>query len=464
MSNKKPGLKTRCISALHSRLRVVSPRMRRIQLWLAACAIILAVGIIVNLSLLMQTYGNMSQTSQDYEKCQQATQTLQETSDLLTSCARRFVSSGEPSFLEEYLTEVSDRDSRGQALKTLRSLAQSPGAISALQEANLHSNQLAETELYALRLASDAYGYKNAPQDIRNVSISEQDDALSNDQKIELASELVYGDAYAQKKFAIREKTQSCSELLVGSLRADLDQYNANIDIFLSILYVSVVTLLLVVLTEIFSANYLLLWPISLHEASIRDDQPLVPSGAKELRTLTDAYNYMYEKNHTKTASLQFEAHNDALTGLLNRGAYDQLITLQKRTSALILVDVDNFKQFNDEFGHEMGDAVLIEVAATLYSSFRSTDYICRIGGDEFAVIMTNANPNLRDVIAHKVEKVAAFLHDTSNGLPSVGISVGIAFGDASSTEDGLFKQADNALYETKRQGRDGYTFADETR
>ncbi|MDO4806985.1 MAG: GGDEF domain-containing protein, partial [Coriobacteriales bacterium] len=266
-------------------------------------------------------------------------------------------------------------------------------------------------------------------------------------------------DAYNKKKFSIRENTQSCSELLVGSLRNELDQYNSRIDMLLFALYVSVIVLLLVVLFEIFATNFLLLWPISLHEASIRDDEPLVPGGAKELRTLTDAYNYMYEKNHTKTASLQYEAHNDALTGLLNRGAYDELIFLHKRNSALILVDVDNFKQFNDEFGHEMGDAVLVEVAATLYASFRSSDYICRIGGDEFAVIMTNAHPELQEVIGHKIEKVAAFLRDTSNGLPSVSISVGIAFGDASSTDDGLFKQADEALYETKRRGRDGYTF-----
>jgi diguanylate cyclase (GGDEF)-like protein len=199
-----------------------------------------------------------------------------------------------------------------------------------------------------------------------------------------------------------------------------------------------------------------------MHETSIRDGKPLVPGGARELRTLTDAYNDMYERNNTTTESLRYEARNDALTGLLNRGAYDELLFLHKRSSALILVDIDYFKQFNDEFGHEMGDAILIEVAATLYASFRSNDYVCRIGGDEFAVIMTNATPDLRDVIAHKIDKVAAFLHDTSNGLPSVNISVGVAFGNPQSTEDGLFKEADTALYDTKRRGRNGYTFANE--
>lgn len=459
MTDKTKGLKKRVTSALYSRLKTVSPRMRRIQIVCAALAIILVVGIIANLGLLMQTYGKVSKTSQDYENCQIAARDLQDTSDYLTSCARHYVMSGELSFLEEYLDEVNVKDTRGKAIQTLRSHAQSSEAIKALEDANLHSNQLAQTEHKALRLAADAYGLADLPKELKNTSISKEDNSLSNEEKAKRAYDLVYGDAYNKKKFSIRENTQSCSELLVGSLRNELDQYNSRIDMLLFVLYVSVIVLLLVVLFEIFATNFLLLWPISLHEASIRDDEPLVPGGAKELRTLTDAYNYMYEKNHTKTASLQYEAHNDALTGLLNRGAYDELIFLHKRNSALILVDVDNFKQFNDEFGHEMGDAVLVEVAATLYASFRSSDYICRIGGDEFAVIMTNAHPELQEVIGHKIEKVAAFLRDTSNGLPSVSISVGIAFGDASSTDDGLFKQADEALYETKRRGRDGYTF-----
>ena len=168
----------------------------------------------------------------------------------------------------------------------------------------------------------------------------------------------------------------------------------------------------------------------------------------------------MYEKNQTKTSSLYHEAHVDALTGMLNRASYDELLFEHRHHCALILVDIDNFKKFNDEYGHEMGDAILIEVSATLFGSFRSTDHICRIGGDEFAVIMTEADPDMREAIERKLEKVSVFLRDTSNGLPSVTISVGVAYGTATSTVDEIFLAADGALYETKRQGRDGRTFA----
>jgi diguanylate cyclase (GGDEF)-like protein len=124
-----------------------------------------------------------------------------------------------------------------------------------------------------------------------------------------------------------------------------------------------------------------------------------------------------------------------------------------------MLVDVDYFKHFNDDYGHDMGDAILIEVAATLYASFRSTDHVCRIGGDEFAVIMVNVGPELRDVIAHKIGQVTAFLRDTSNGLPAVTISVGVAFGDGNCSDDELFRRADEALYSVKQRGRDGFAF-----
>ena len=105
---------------------------------------------------------------------------------------------------------------------------------------------------------------------------------------------------------------------------------------------------------------------------------------------------------------------------------------------------------------------MLIEVAATLYASFRTSDHICRIGGDEFAVIMTNTESSLKEVIRTKIDKVATFLRDTSNGLPSVTISVGVAFGNPRSSEDSLFKAADSALYETKRNGRDGLSFSND--
>ena len=462
MSDRLTALKDRMARALLNSLRKVSPRMHNVELVIAVVSAALVVAILFAIGFVHSTYARANRINKQYEECQKAAQDLQETSDYLTEEVRAFVSTGDRTHMDNYLFELESNDRRGKALDVLRSHANSAAATKALEEARTQSNELAQTELRAMRLTAEAYGMEDLPRQIITAHLSDVEAALNKSRKLAFANELVNRNAYTLKKFAIKEHGQACSTLLINELQVRLEENNDLLSTYIIALQVSVVALLIVMLVETLSTRFLLLWPISMHETSIRDGKPLVPGGARELRTLTDAYNDMYERNNTTTESLRYEARNDALTGLLNRGAYDELLFLHKRSSALILVDIDYFKQFNDEFGHEMGDAILIEVAATLYASFRSNDYVCRIGGDEFAVIMTNATPDLRDVIAHKIDKVAAFLHDTSNGLPSVNISVGVAFGNPQSTEDGLFKEADTALYDTKRRGRNGYTFANE--
>ena len=95
-------------------------------------------------------------------------------------------------------------------------------------------------------------------------------------------------------------------------------------------------------------------------------------------------------------------------------------------------------------------------VAGELKASFRSDDIISRIGGDEFSVIMKNADSRIKDIVLNKVRTAAERLRDPGDGLPSITLSVGIAFGDRENPAGDIFKDADTALYRVKRQGRDG--------
>ena len=154
-------------------------------------------------------------------------------------------------------------------------------------------------------------------------------------------------------------------------------------------------------------------------------------------------------------------APHDPLTGLVNRSAFDHLKQiLQARSGpvALLLVDVDNFKQINDGWGHDVGDKVLKEVARLLGESFRNTDCPARIGGDEFAVILPDMTPERRELIERKVAGMNASLTHPSQGLPPVSLSVGGAFSPQGFTDD-LYKKADLALYEVKEHGRCGCRF-----
>ena len=123
---------------------------------------------------------------------------------------------------------------------------------------------------------------------------------------------------------------------------------------------------------------------------------------------------------------------------------------------ALILVDVDYFKSINDTYGHAIGDKVLRKVAEILQKSFRSVDIICRIGGDEFVVVMTRANSTMRQLVLNKIARANELLQHPKDGLPPVSLSVGVAFSDRENPKGDIFTDADEALYRVKEAGRNG--------
>ena len=102
---------------------------------------------------------------------------------------------------------------------------------------------------------------------------------------------------------------------------------------------------------------------------------------------------------------------------------------------------------------------MLKKVASTLTRCFRSEDYVCRIGGDEFVVLMLHSDSDQRDLIISRVKKINSILSTGEDGLPPVTVSVGAAHGRNTSYPEQLFEHADRALYETKRGGKNGYTF-----
>ena len=174
-----------------------------------------------------------------------------------------------------------------------------------------------------------------------------------------------------------------------------------------------------------------------------------------ELRYLASTYNKMFEQTRQDQDQLSYEATHDSLTGLYNRSAFERFReTLDMTRSAMLLVDLDYFKNVNDTYGHDVGDLALKKTAEVLLSSFRSEDFVCRIGGDEFAVIMVHAGSELRELVERKVGEANRRLGEQRDGLPTLSLSVGVAFGDRENPTEDIFKDADTALYKAKNAGR----------
>ena len=119
------------------------------------------------------------------------------------------------------------------------------------------------------------------------------------------------------------------------------------------------------------------------------------------------------------------------------------------------MIDVDHFKQFNDQYGHDAGDQVLRMIAKEIQLSVRGYDIACRYGGEELAVIMAGCTAEAAQVRLEEMrEKIAALeLSHNAQALPRVTVSVGVADGAELSPEE-LLKRADACLYKAKRLGR----------
>ena len=151
---------------------------------------------------------------------------------------------------------------------------------------------------------------------------------------------------------------------------------------------------------------------------------------------------------------------HDNLTGVMGRDGYDVIMSsLDPEGVCLVLVDTDNFRDINDRYGHETGDRILLKIARALKRNFRQSDSICRMGGDEFVVIMQCGDSDLHLLVTTAVDEVNRELSDTSDGLPPASVSAGIADGSLASDPVTLFEYADRAMYECKREGKSGYRF-----
>jgi len=165
---------------------------------------------------------------------------------------------------------------------------------------------------------------------------------------------------------------------------------------------------------------------------------------------------------------LLYQAQMDVLTGLYNKATVQAMIIdylrksrLQNKNQALFIIDIDGFKEVNDHFGHLFWDAVISDLAYCIQNSFRKSDIVGRIGGDEFIVLFKNITTE--EFIIKKAQELIKLLQRkyTSNSTNyKVSASIGIVVSPLYGTQfDDLFQKADHALYYVKEHGKNNFHF-----
>lgn len=431
-------------------------------------AIITAVVFAAVIFLLLSVSAHFKLVNASIDKflvSQKSSKMIQDSASYLTEQARLFVITHETEYAESYLREKNVDRSRERALEQLQTVCSTDDlAYLRLQIAQSQAENLISVEIYAIKLVYESLkdsmkkqGMK-LPESIKSVNLREVDENLSPEKLQSLALNTLFGDGYLIYKKRVDENcnltVRDIEKEITSELKLNSDSLGDSLE-FMRILMI----LLLIVLAAVFiSFNILILRVLKKFIKAIQKDERLPYEGSSELKFFADTYNSIYEIKAQNEKELLFNAEYDALTGILNRRAYEQICKKcaeEKDKIALLLIDMDNFKNINDTYGHSGGDEALKALAKHLKETFRLGDYVCRIGGDEFAVVLRGIKAKADEAIVRKIRYINELLADLDGGIRHVSVSAGAAMSDEGFTKE-LSEKADKALYYTKEHGRAG--------
>ena len=305
-----------------------------------------------------------------------------------------------------FTTEL-EVDRRGKdVLAKLKANGASQNALNLIQSAANSADYMLNNQLNAIALTTAVYPLPDIPQlkPLRLPPLSEEDSALSDEQKLEKATYLLLSDKYSQEKSNVSTGVNQC----VGALQADSGREttiaNSQINWFRIGLWASV-SGALILLVAVFVVLYLGLHKPLVNAARlIGSDKPLEENkGFHEIRALSSAYNRIMKRRDFLDGQLRAAAEKDALTGLGNRYSFDKIMDRvfansdDHRTVTYFIFDINYLKETNDNEGHEAGDRLIIMASDIIRDCFRDSDgnNCFRLGGDEFASVVIGENEEM---------------------------------------------------------------------
>lgn len=407
----------------------------------------------------------LENTTEQYMQCESSVKKFQEGLNTLTTQVRLYVMTGEKKYLDSYFQEKNVIRSRENAVEELKDLFPETDSIKNIETAYQASGVLMSKDFYAMRLVADAQEMQVAamPKEVAEVALSSEDQALSSQEKMDLARSIVSDDEYQKAKIRVYTNVNYCMDDLITNTQNDQGRAATVFKDLYRKQVIGVSLLVVLLLVSSLIVRQLIVNPLASYNESIEQDETFPVIGAAELRKLAKTYNKVYAENQETRETqklIRHEAEHDGLTDLLNRGSFNKLIPIYSQGEtpfALILADIDEFKHVNDTYGHSMGDEVIKRVANQLKSTFREIDYVCRVGGDEFAIIVVDVSESQKSFVDERLTELKENLAKPEGNLPVVTMSIGVAFSDRENPEDTIYKDADKVLYDVKEHGKNNY-------
>lgn len=405
-------------------------------------AVLIFLSLILLSEVLNKKFENVQEAIETANSCEHASNIIKDVSNDLSEKAYFFVMTHNPIYMEEYVNEKFITKQRELAEERIENLPKvSESTIMRLKVAINQASSLSYIELYAMKLASMTLDSVKVPDQVKNQYIRKEHISMDKAEQQEIAQQIIFDQGYLDSKKRVNENCASIIDEIESNVKVRLNNEARSLRSHLLFLDITIIILFIISsLFSIFTWN-LVLRPLGSHVHSIKNKESLKIIGSRELRYLAETYNDVHEY--------------DPLTRIYNRRAFDEICNKSqeaKNSIALLLVDLDNFKTINDSFGHAKGDYVLQAVATLLSSFFKSDGDVARIGGDEFAVVLSEYYAITPDFMTNRIELINKELKDLVE-VKGVSISAGLAYSTKGYSKE-LYENADKALYHVKNHGK----------
>lgn len=446
-------------------------RVSSLSTWMLCLGLLLFFAMLFGLYHVHKNYEKVLSESENYVFAQKDIQDLKNSLDRLTEDARQFILTHDYSFVRLYFQEKREMLKQSAIEKDLNVRLGGVDSTVTLIVDSVYENAffLYEREIKSICLVCRALGIdeNELEEELRDVVLSEVEEGISGIEADQFAYDLLFGHEYSSMKHLVNERlVVAANQIFLHTHQRRINNNRVfHVYIIRQIVLSAVFTALIV--TAFILIALIIIRPLNTYVKCIRDNEPLENICAgEELRYLANTYNNMFQMNRTVREELKRQASYDAVSGLRNRMSFEQRCAYYKGVDdaiALLIVDVDKFKDINDSYGHEIGDIALKHVASLLKGMLRKSDKAFRIGGDEFAVIMVGFDESDKKFLSMKVQEMNETLqHPLSKDFPRLSVSAGAAFSSQGYNSE-MYSHADSALYITKQNGRCGLTFYEST-
>ena len=422
-----------------------------------AIVLLFSFGVDVTNRLVRQRYDQTVASQQALIACNNASKVFQQQSDGLTLYVNNYVETGSTDALMSYFA-IIDNQLREREIEAAE---QYDVNCTTLKQALTLSDALAEREVHAFALMATVRGtIRTAPHQVQEYVLPLKERKLSDEEKNRLAERIVQGQEYYTYKNKIYEKLNQFETGVMERTEERLMAETESISLLLHIqnafeifeeLTIICLSILLYRQVTVVLRRYI---------RSISQDEAITPGGTTELRYLAAVINQYVALQSRRQKELRTIAELDPLTQIPNRRALEEFMSRIFRRKdmhgAFVILDVDDFKRINDNYGHDLGDVALQNLVAQIHECIRADDFLARFGGDEFVIWMDGIAQNDVEAIKEKIQEINHRMILVANMTMLISVSAGVTFCQYGDMYKDTLHRADTALYEMKRTGKQG--------